>query len=101
MPIRRVLLVFSVASSFAAGVFQSEPAIAQSAAAPGASDSTSLDVDAWVGKLTGSDATGRKSAVASLDQAIPASLPAIARRLRPPQKTPKHGAMAAVNPRLH
>jgi tetratricopeptide (TPR) repeat protein len=51
--------------------------------------------------LTGVDAAARKAAVAALDGASPAVLPAIAKRLADLKKSADRDAMAAVLTRLH
>jgi len=54
------------------------------------------DVEAWIGRLTGADATARKVAVAAADSATSALLPAISKRLSELKKSVNREAMGVV-----
>jgi hypothetical protein len=96
---RQKLVALLLASSVA-----SAPALAQTPPAlPGASAAVPEapgDVDGWLGRLTGPDAVARKGAIAALDGATPAMLPAIAKRLAELKKSADRDGMAAVLARL-
>jgi hypothetical protein len=73
------------------------PTPSQTAATVASAEAASTaDVDAWLRKLTGSDAAGRKAAVAAIESANSTMLPAIAKRLADLKRSANRDAMASV-----
>jgi tetratricopeptide (TPR) repeat protein len=69
----------------------------RSSAAPAAPDGLAgRELAAWLDELLSSDPSARKAAVATLDRASPAMLPAITERLAQVSKTADRTAMAAL-----
>jgi len=100
-----ILRATLVASGLAVGVLAARPCFAQSAARANTTGTATVvdatvDVDAWLAKLTGTDGAARKGAVLSLDAAAPAMLPSIAKHLAELKKTANRDAMADMIARL-
>jgi hypothetical protein len=94
---RWVLLASLLASSAASGPAHAQsPSNAPGSSVPASSERAAGNVDEWIGKLTGTDAAGRKAAMAAFDVVTPAMLPAIAARLAELKKSANRDAMAAV-----
>src|SRR5262249_47185289 len=95
MSSRRALPALFLASSMA-----SVPALAQAPSAPPAASTLAEavpgDVDVWLARLTGTDAAGRKAAIAALDGVTPGMLPAVTRRLSELKKSADRDGMAVV-----
>jgi hypothetical protein len=92
-----LLLAMSLASVPArAGAAPAQAAPAASATAEGVPG----DVEGWLGRLIGADGVQRKTAVAAIDGATSAQLPAIAKRLAELKKSADRDAMSAVLTRL-